>query len=676
MPVISSDKFKYFRPEGGVAEARTGRLMGGPRMGGLQVPTGGARAQAQTVSGLAGDVAAWGEKVLQAEVQDQAHRTALSMTKRLNAAEAQVLQSGEPHGNWTDALQRRSKEIREEHRKTVGSEAWKHAEQKFSAIEVSRLRSMQFKSLQESLREQHAGALSEFQDTLELIGEADHAEEVQAFLGDFRSNVEAKVSAGVMDPVEGFRLITQLEDKAGRLKVDQDIVTDPAEALSKLRSEEWQEYYPGLDPTVKPALKDKAQARVKALEREAEQEARKAQAIRVKEFERAFDDHLASIAATGQGLPGLEDMAVEVLGDAEFERFQKATKQAHRKFNVTREIRFMPPAEAAARVEALRPEPGTRGFEDRWEMYSDLRARLHKNLTALVEDPAAYVAGDPNVRSVHDSLAMQSYLGVPEYRQRVMSKAEASETVMQVNALPPRERPAALAQLQEQTGPNFDLAFRQLVDEGLDPSTQIQASVLDDPVALDQISEAAAAGRKQLKESIGDSSLVSATKDAVRAELEDYQETVMSYAWDSQTVKRFNEVQETMTDMALLEVSRGKDENAAARDAVERVVLSKYHPIGGGWFSGPLDHARIPKSVDRDQVEDLAGAVMKTLGEYDLDLPTEDRGRYVKAIKADGYWATLPDDSGLALMYNGAPILTADGDLVSFDFPGRHYAID
>lgn len=506
--------------------------------------------------------------------------------------------------------------------------------------------------------------LFEYENLFGKVGEDQRAE----LVGRVRAETDQIVQAGYMNPEEGVLNVQRFLRSADRIRAGEAIIEDPGSFDPHAF-----EHLTGAD---RLTFQEEARARFESQEREREREVAKAREIEVKRLERDWRDHVASIEETGVGMPGLQDRAEALLTEDGFQQFLDETVRAKKLHYNLREIRKLPPAEAAARVEAFRPAPGSRDFEAEWSVYEDLRSAFQENLKALTDDPAAYVASvTPGLETKEDLLVAQDAMGVPPWRRRVLTKAQAQETTLAIQDLPPQDRPAAIRELQKETGKHFDLAYRQLVDEGLDASTQVMTAVLDDPSTLRWMTTAAAAGRKQLTEAIGDNTQVAAAKEAVRAELEDYQETVMAFSWDDRTVKRFNELAGAVTDMALLETSRGKDPAAAAREAVDAVILQKYHSLGGGFFSGPLDRARIPADVNRDQVEEIATAALEVLDAEQLDLPEKDRSRYIKAIREDAYFVTKPDDSGLVLFFNGAPVLRKDGGFVDFAFPGRRFEI-
>jgi hypothetical protein len=84
---------------------------------------------------------------------------------------------------------------------------------------------------------------------------------------------------------------------------------------------------------------------------------------------------------------------------------------------------------------------------------------------------------------------------------------------------------------------------------------------------------------------------------------------------------------------------------------------------------------RVPKAYDADLIEAGTERAIESLDPMTLNFRTpagvpEDfaAGRVKAAIERDGYWVTLPDESGVALYYGGEAVLDKQGSPVARSF--------
>lgn len=83
----------------------------------------------------------------------------------------------------------------------------------------------------------------------------------------------------------------------------------------------------------------------------------------------------------------------------------------------------------------------------------------------------------------------------------------------------------------------------------------------------------------------------------------------------------------------------------------------------------------MPKAYDADLIEAGTERAIESLDPMTLNFRTPDgvpedfaAGRVKAAIEKDGYWVTLPDESGVALYYGGEAVLDRAGNPVTRKF--------
>lgn len=441
-----------------------------------------------------------------------------------------------------------------------------------------------------------------------------------------------------------------------------DILYDPEQAITKLEDPK---EYAGLDEGVRITLLDRAIQRVE----------------RKKGFEKArvktlIADDLMSRSTTGQGDPDLLGLVKDVIGEDAAKVLELKQVFSEDKFRYVELLKRSSMEEGVKVLEGIKPEPGKEDYKEHYQFYAGVSAKFQQLQSALRDDPAGYIGAyfPEEGGDIDTNLAMQESLGLQSYERRVTTKTQSMDMVAKIQSMPASSQAQVIEGLRSEYGRHFDQVYSELVQDGLPAATQVVATVADNPLILRRVSEAVATGRNKLKETIGDTAIVNQTVESVRDALSDYRETVMRAGWDSATIETFNKLQNVIMDTALLRVSKGVDPGSAASEAVDQVILRRYHPLGG-WFTGKLKYARIPTGLDRDTIRELASDKIDNIHLYDLDLPNENWAGHLRMIKRESYWATLPNDQGLVLMYNGIPVMTTDGGTIEFDFPGQRYEV-
>ncbi|MNZ98397.1 hypothetical protein D3C78_1176790 [compost metagenome] len=136
----------------------------------------------------------------------------------------------------------------------------------------------------------------------------------------------------------------------------------------------------------------------------------------------------------------------------------------------------------------------------------------------------------------------------------------------------------------------------------------------------------------------------------------EFRTTLMQQAGGERTfTTMYNEAER----LAIANMLGGKGAKDAAAEAFNALVDAKYN-IRGSW--------RAPKNLDADMIERGAELATESIDPAELAFSapvgtSEEfaRDRIKAAISKDGYWVTLPDESGLALYYGGAAVLDKSG---------------
>lgn len=210
-------------------------------------------------------------------------------------------------------------------------------------------------------------------------------------------------------------------------------------------------------------------------------------------------DHIASIQATGQGIPGLEGRAAGVLEPEEMAQFRADVRLAEDFHAAFEGIRFATPAAMAEQLAVFQPEPGTAGFAQRQRLFETLRSAAEREIAAREEDPAAAAMRMPEVaRRFEDAeslevplavrLQAQSNMGIPAGRIRILTDREAEAIVQQVQASEPAARVQQIVELQAAYGRYWPEALGELSAAGLDRVVAVAGGVgLTSPETARQI---------------------------------------------------------------------------------------------------------------------------------------------------------------------------------------------
>lgn len=240
------------------------------------------------------------------------------------------------------------------------------------------------------------------------------------------------------------------------------------------------------------------------------------------------------------------------------------------------------------------------------------------------------------------TLAAQEGAGIPLQSRRILPSGVAQEMVGRLDA-----RGADFGQelrrldaYARMFGGYAPMIYRELAEAGLDPADLGALRVFgNNPVQLNRYVEARGAQWPS------DEATLAAVEKAVLLELAPYLATARRGGPISQDTANIVQAVEVL---AYGDIARGVPAETAARNA-SRTVTGRYH------FEQTY---RVPRSYDAQAVRDgLRDAYADTMRPGGLTVPRragqsldEAGANYRDAIRTEGYWRTLPDDSGVELV--------------------------
>lgn len=395
-------------------------------------------------------------------------------------------------------------------------------------------------------------------------------------------------------------------------------------------------------------------------------------------------DHIASIQASGVGLPGVEQQAAKLLKPDRLAAFRADAKVATDYHDAFETMKFAPPERIAATLTALQPKPGTEGFAERQRLYETLARGVEQMAKARDKDPAGYAMANPRVRAAFEAAAagddpaaasrayrarmeFQASMGVA--RPSVLSQAEAKETVAQVQSMPPSDVAGRLVSMFRGYGPDLaPKALAELSAAGLDTRYQVLATIADDPVASAALSASIGAGSAEIKKTL-DPADTKTLRDTVRTLVKDFRQVVESADATGMRAQKMNAYASAIEDTALGYMRQGKTAEAAARDAYDAVIGDRYHVLRSGSVRAYVPKMAAGRQTDPRAVEAAAADLQTEAKIRAFDpLPFGDPaspGRFmdiertVRTAVNSGFWANDETGTGLVLMvpFRGGGVL-------------------
>lgn len=345
-----------------------------------------------------------------------------------------------------------------------------------------------------------------------------------------------------------------------------------------------------------------------------------------------------------------------------------------------RQVAMASPDERAKLIDQFMPARdgvATEGFAVDAKLFGQLVNTASRLGDELQRDPATYVAsrspllrkaaedaasGDPAAVDAYATamLAEQQRLGAPEPRLLSEKQAAGIAAAFENTADGGNNSAQIIEELQQQWGKHWPTVYKQLQDKLPGAALVIGTGV--DPQTSAMLARIAPLKTSELKAGL-DSIEASDAKKVLAEEMADFRLTLAGQVGGERT---FSTLYSEAERLAYAYMSQGK----SAKDAVSLVkksLIDDKYTLAGTY--------RVPKSFDADMVEAGTERAVESLDPATLRFAVPKgvdeafaRDRVKAAISKDGYWVTLPDESGLALYYGGEAVLTKEGEPVTRSF--------
>lgn len=243
MPIVSSDKFNYFRPERAVVDVR-GQDPGAQTPRDLvTVPDSGASEAFQGVSRMVSDFAA---HLRNTQLDDDIQTHTLKAMQDLQDREMQLMQDPDYRG-MPEKFVVYAREIAAAHEQEIGDPAARRGfRQKFALLAQNRIEAAKWQSYNREVENQQAGVVRGFHEALDLIGGSRSMQEVEAHRQDYLESIDRKAAAGILRADWAEQQKARFSSAASGILVEQDLFVSPETAERKLLSKDPGEFYPGL----------------------------------------------------------------------------------------------------------------------------------------------------------------------------------------------------------------------------------------------------------------------------------------------------------------------------------------------------------------------------------------------------------------------------------------------
>jgi hypothetical protein len=317
------------------------------------------------------------------------------------------------------------------------------------------------------------------------------------------------------------------------------------------------------------------------------------------------------------------------------------------------------------------------GFAVDAKLYGTLLNSASRLGDELQNDPATYVigrspllmkaaeeasSGDPAAVEAYATamIAEQQRLGAPEPKLLTSRQAAGIAAAFENTEDGGSNAAKIIEDLQQQWGKNWPTVYKQLQDK-LPGAALVIGSGVDEQTAA-TLARIAPMKTAELKVGL-ESTDTKDAKDALNEGMAEFRNTLAGQVGGERTFSTlYNEAER----LAYAYMGQGK----GPRDAVElakKALIDDKYTLQGTY--------RVPKAYDADLIEAGTERAIESLDPMTLNFRTpagvpEDfaAGRVKAAIEKDGYWVTLPDESGVALYYGGEAVLDRAGNPVARKF--------
>jgi hypothetical protein len=345
-----------------------------------------------------------------------------------------------------------------------------------------------------------------------------------------------------------------------------------------------------------------------------------------------------------------------------------------------RQVAMASPEERAQLIDQYLPARdgvASEGFAVDAKLFGQLVNTASRLGDELQRDPATYVAsrspllrkaaeeaasGDPAAVEAYATamIAEQQRLGAPEPRLLSEKQAAGIASAFENTADGGSNASQVIEQLQQQWGKHWPTVYKQLQDKLPGAALVIGSGV--DPQTSAMLTRIAPLKTEELKKGLPSIDTKEA-KDTLNAAMTDFRLTLAGQVGGERT---FSTLYSEAERLAYAYMGQGKSPKDAVTQATKALIDDKY-TLAGTY--------RVPKSFDAELVEAGTERAIESLDPSVLRFAVPKgvdeafaKERVKAAISKDGYWVTLPDESGLALYYGGEAVLTKEGEPVTRSF--------
>lgn len=338
-----------------------------------------------------------------------------------------------------------------------------------------------------------------------------------------------------------------------------------------------------------------------------------------------------------------------------------------------RELATAGPEERSAIIDQYNPAKGgvaSEGFKGDAQLYVVLLNSVSRLDKELQSDPASYAAkyspnvqqaaamlssGDPRATEAYAAATIAEQVRLGAAKPQLLTDAQAASIASGFTQVQDGGSNAAnmIEQLQQQWGKNWPEVYRQLQPKLPGAAVVIGSGVDEQTAAL--LARIAPLKNEELKKGL-DSTAADETRKSLNEAMSSFRLTLAGQVGGERTfATMYNEAER----LSYAYMAQGVSATDAAQKAVKSMVDDKY-TLKGTW--------RAPKELDADLIETGSDVELDSLdiGNVQFAMPagvSEEfaRDRVQSALKRDGYWVTLPDESGLALYYSGSAVIDKSG---------------
>ncbi len=342
-----------------------------------------------------------------------------------------------------------------------------------------------------------------------------------------------------------------------------------------------------------------------------------------------------------------------------------------------RELATASPNERAEIIDRFNPaEAGVagEGFREDAQMYGVAIKAVTALGKELQDDPAGYAAryspvlrgaieglssGEPEAAQAYAAatLAEQERLGAVKPQLLSKSQADAIAREFEMTQDGGSNSAALISQLSQQWGKYWPSVFEQLQPK-LPGAALVIGSGVDEQTGS-MLARIAPLKDEELKRGLESTDIADARANLNEA-LAPFRQTLAQQSGGERTYATMHREAERLTLAYMGQGDSFKDATAK----VTRALVEDKYTINGTW--------RAPKIYDADQIDRGAELTVQSIDPEVLafavpeGVSAEFASQQVKkAIERDSYWVTLPDESGLALYYGGAAVLTKEGQPIT-----------